>query len=97
MKEFVYLPGSLAALIQEQTQKTELQKQINDINNGQGTKEAKAVPRPKGSAGTNFSIQEAMGLAGSAKKYEMYKALQVCQHAALTTITDESGSAIFAT
>jgi len=35
------------------------------------------IPRPKGTAGTNFSIQEEMGLAGSTKKYDKYKAIQV--------------------
>jgi hypothetical protein len=36
--------------------------------------------RPKGTAGTNFSIQEEMGLAGSTKKYDRYKAIQVHDH-----------------
>jgi hypothetical protein len=36
------------------------------------------IPRPAGTAGTNFSIQVAMGLAGSTKKYDKYKAIQVC-------------------
>jgi hypothetical protein len=36
------------------------------------------IPRPAGTAGTNFSIQVAMGLSGSTKKYDKYKAIQVC-------------------
>jgi hypothetical protein len=52
---------------------------VNERNNG-GQKEGTAsIPRPGGTAGTNFSIQEAMGLAGSTKKYETYKAIQVRQ------------------
>ena len=37
----------------------------------------KTVPRPCGTAGIQFSIQQAMGLAGSKQKYETYKGLQV--------------------
>jgi hypothetical protein len=37
----------------------------------------KQIPWPRGTAGSNFSIQEVMGLAGSSKKYETYKGLQV--------------------
>ena len=36
-----------------------------------------SILRPSGTAGTDFSIQESMGLAGSKQKYETYKALQV--------------------
>lgn len=36
------------------------------------------IPRPAGTAGTSFSIQVEMGLSGSAKKYDKYKAIQVC-------------------
>ena len=68
----------IAELEQQRLQNTELRKQIENMaaNSGQdaGTK---PIPRPQGTAGTNFSIQEAMGLAGSTKKYETYKAIQV--------------------
>jgi hypothetical protein len=62
-------------------QNIELRKQIQDMvdganNNEQGTT-AKQIARPQGTAGTNFSIQEAMGLSGGTKKYETYKAIQV--------------------
>ena len=61
----------------------ELQRQIQEMaasqGNSTGTSDTsvKPVPRPKGSSGTDFSIQEVMGLAGSVKKYETYKAIQV--------------------
>jgi hypothetical protein len=47
-----------------------------DGSGGQGAGN-RTVPRPCGTAGTQFSIQESMGLAGSKQKYETYKALQV--------------------
>jgi hypothetical protein len=49
----------------------------HNINGAEAASTAKAIPRPRGTAGTNFSIQESMGLSGSAKKYETYKAIQV--------------------
>jgi hypothetical protein len=68
-------------LEEQRLQNAELRKRIEgmteaQVNGGQdaGTK---PIPRPQGTAGTNFSIQEAMGLVGSAKKYETYKAIQV--------------------
>lgn len=36
------------------------------------------VARPKGTAGSHWSIQVEMGLDGSTKKYDTYKAIQVC-------------------
>jgi len=80
------LPGvdyekRLAALENERTHNAELRKQIEDLasisNNGPENGGGKLIPRPRGTAGTNFSIQEAMGLAGSTQKYETYKGLQV--------------------
>ena len=60
----------------ERKQNAELQRQIGakEPNSDQNTA---PIPRPSGTAGTDFSIQEAMGLAGSVKKYETYKAIQV--------------------
>ena len=62
-------------------EKADLQKQIAEIvekqNSGDSNNETRTIPRPNGTAGTHFSIQEAMGLAGSQKKYETYKAIQV--------------------
>jgi hypothetical protein len=73
-----------AALEKEQMQNAELQRQIEEMmtseNSAGRNMDSKPIPRPRGTAGTDFSIQEAMGLAGSAKKYETYKAIQVCQH-----------------
>ena len=38
------------------------------------------VAKPKGTAGTTYSIQVEMGLAGSKKKNDQYKAIQVDAH-----------------
>ena len=35
------------------------------------------IPRPSGTAGSAWSIQMEMGLQGTGKKYDMYKAIQV--------------------
>lgn len=51
-----------------------------EMGTGQPTTDTmtiKMIPRPKGTAGTNWSIQTEMGLAGSKNKRETYKALQV--------------------
>jgi hypothetical protein len=67
-------------LEKERMQNAELQRQIDSMVNGGGqnsTPEMGPIPRPNGTAGTNFSIQEGMGLVGSTKKYETYKAIQV--------------------
>jgi hypothetical protein len=36
-----------------------------------------SIPKPPGTAGNDYSIQIEMGLAGSVKKSEKYKAIQV--------------------
>ena len=67
-----------AELEEQRRQNAELRKRLEDgQNNGLAQDAAKPIPRPQGTAGTHFSIQEAMGLAGSANKYETYKAIQV--------------------
>ena len=35
------------------------------------------IPRPAGTAGSKWSIQVEMGLGGTGKKYDLYKAIQV--------------------
>ena len=79
-----------AALDKERAHNAELQKQIEEMvsnrGGGQNTN-TKPIPRPGGTAGTDFSIQEAMGLSGSTKKYETYKAIQVCRHQHRTSLT----------
>jgi hypothetical protein len=69
----------IAALEGERMQNAELRKRLEDIASTSNSENVviKPIPRPRGTAGTNFSIQEAMGLAGSVKKYETYKAIQV--------------------
>ena len=74
------LRARTATLEEERLQNAELRKQIQDISDGGNNEQravARQIPRPQGTAGTNFSIQEAMGLSGSTKKYETYKAIQV--------------------
>ena len=68
-----------AELEKERLQNAELRKRIEDMPGHveQDVASTKPMPRPKGTAGTNFSIQEAMGLTGSVKKYETYKGIQV--------------------
>ena len=72
----------VAVLETERAQNAELRKRIEGLsdlphNGPEAASAAKAIPRPRGTAGTNFSIQESMGLSGTAKKYETYKAIQV--------------------
>lgn len=73
---------TLAELERERANNTQLQEQLDNVVESQ--REAShdnevrvLIPRPKGTAGTNFSIQMAMGLSGSIKKYDKYKAIQV--------------------
>jgi len=60
-----------------------LRDKLEDANEHQGARgnskpdANEMIPRPKGTAGSNFSIQVEMGLSGSAKKYDKYKAIQV--------------------
>ncbi|KAJ8077805.1 hypothetical protein PM082_002239 [Marasmius tenuissimus] len=46
----------------------------------QGSDEVLVIPRPSGVAGKHFSIQIAMGLAGSKQKDMTYRGLQRCVH-----------------
>lgn len=47
-----------------------------------GEDETKKIPRPKGTAGKEFSLQVAMGLATSDKKNATYQGLIVSSHCA---------------
>jgi hypothetical protein len=73
----------VAALAKERIHNAQLQRRIEEMIAGHqgsgGSQDAVSKPilRPSGTAGTDFSIQEAMGLAGSKQKYETYKGLQV--------------------
>ena len=57
-----------------------LQEQLNDVANlRQGDdREQNLILKPKGTAGTHYSIQVEMGLSGSKKKNNQYKGVQVC-------------------
>ncbi|KAG6848684.1 hypothetical protein H0H93_014905 [Arthromyces matolae] len=68
-----------AKLAESQAANTKLQEELNatpaktSIDKRSAT--IKMIPRPTGTAGHQFSIQEEMGLVGSAKKMGEYKAL----------------------
>lgn len=67
-------------LNQERLANAELQKQLDDMVKSGGTSteaEGPTIPRPKGTAGTHFSIQVAMKLTSSQEKDLKYKAIQV--------------------
>ncbi len=67
-------------LTQECLANAELQKALDDMVKSGGTStnaEGPTIPRPKGSAGTHFSIQVEMKLASSQEKDLKYKAIQV--------------------
>lgn len=71
----------LDALEREKANNAELQEQLN-YPKEHDDKEGRYVliPRPEGTAGSTYSIQDQMGLAGDVgtKKYDQYKAIQVC-------------------
>lgn len=69
---------SSEALAREQARNAELRECLrNGASAGDDSEERIRIPRPKGTAGKDFSIQQEMGLSGSPKKYETYKAIQV--------------------
>lgn len=69
------------ALTAERETVAQLQERLEHLEDGQaggdGETSETLIPRPKGTAGTHWSIQEAMGLAGSEKKHGIYKGLVV--------------------
>ena len=75
-------PTTPEALEKERADNMELRDQLEaatatmEEENGGGDGKA-LIPRPSGTAGTDFSIQVAMGLEGVGKRYEKYKAIQV--------------------
>ncbi|PBK74572.1 hypothetical protein ARMSODRAFT_970661 [Armillaria solidipes] len=67
-------------LNQEHIVNAKLQKQLDDMVKSSGTStdtEGPTISRPKGTAGTHFSIQVAMKLASSQEKDLKYKAIQL--------------------
>ena len=68
------------ALEWERVNNVNLHNELEDANGAKGNRKWSAsdiIPRRAGTAGTNFSIQVAMGLSGSSKKNNKYKAIQV--------------------
>jgi hypothetical protein len=72
----------IAALEKAEADNAKLQEQLNratEGGSGSGTNEEDSpmIPRPAGTAGSKWSIQVEMGLGGTGKKYDLYKAIQV--------------------
>ncbi|KAJ6479117.1 hypothetical protein C8R45DRAFT_1216404 [Mycena sanguinolenta] len=64
------------ALAQERAKTAALQKELDKLrSSGDAEPSSDKIPRPAGSAGNNFNIQNEMGLGGSAANREIYKAL----------------------
>lgn len=77
------LPAALAKACEANAA---LQKKLDDGNRTGGDGSAAAaqpepavIPRPKGTAGKDFTIQIAMGLSGVGKKDDNYKCIQVSE------------------
>lgn len=63
-----------------QAENANMQEQLSNRTNMGSSNEAEwMIPRPKGTAGTDFGIQDAMGLSENKKGYEIYKGIQVRQ------------------
>jgi hypothetical protein len=67
--------------VREKAHSESLRNQLEDAMEHPGGDKSNThdmIPRPAGTARTNFSIQVEMGLSGTTKKYDKYKAIQVC-------------------
>jgi hypothetical protein len=65
-------------LAQERAKNAELQKQLEELSNAiPSDRPSDKIPRPAGTAGNDFNIQNEMGLGGSQANREIYKALMV--------------------
>lgn len=79
---------NIASLKRAQAERDALQSQLASSKaSNDTTNDVASIPRPSGTAGTHFSIQEAMGLAGTDKKDLMYHALQVRLPLSKTAVT----------
>jgi UDP-N-acetylglucosamine:LPS N-acetylglucosamine transferase len=67
---------------EEKAARTAFEEQLKSIGvqgGAQGDKDlVNTIPKPPGTAGKDYSVQIEMGLAGTVKKSEKYKAIQVC-------------------
>ncbi|KAJ7440627.1 hypothetical protein B0H11DRAFT_2205136 [Mycena galericulata] len=69
-------PQIADALEEERARNQELQRRLDELTHqSSATEEMEKIPRPRGSAGNNFNIQNEMGLGGSRANREIYKAL----------------------
>ncbi|KIM89670.1 hypothetical protein PILCRDRAFT_1993 [Piloderma croceum F 1598] len=73
MQKYAELEDELA---QEKAHSESLCNQLEDVTECPGGDKSNMIPRPAGTASTNFSIQVEMGLSGTTKKYDKYKAIQ---------------------
>jgi hypothetical protein len=72
----------IAALEKAVADNAELQEQLNRATEGGAAggankEDSPMIPRPAGTAGSKWSIQVEMGLGGTGRKYDSYKAIQV--------------------
>src|SRR6266849_4673073 len=71
----------IAALEKAEADNAKLQEQLDRaIEDGRGdgaNEDSPIIPRPAGTAGSKWSLQVEMGLGGTGKKYDSYKAIQV--------------------
>ena len=71
----------IAKYEKEKAEKAALQEKLEGIEeqDGHGGKHGpvNSIPKPKGTAGKDYSIQIEMGLSGSKKKHKKYMAIQV--------------------
>jgi hypothetical protein len=72
--------GMSAELKKSKAANAALQEPLNYVSNlRQGDdREQNLILKPKGTAGTQDSMQVEMGLSGSKKKNDQYKGVQVC-------------------
>ncbi|KAJ7125724.1 hypothetical protein C8R43DRAFT_1135292 [Mycena crocata] len=74
-------------LAQERARNAELQKQLDELSNAQAPAPPSQIPRPAGSAGTNFNIQNEMGLGTGRTNCNQY----LCLMRNLHDLTIQSG------
>jgi hypothetical protein len=86
------------ALNKAQAENVSIRERMNREMNAPGNNETQTmIQRPKGMAGTDFSIQEGMELSGSKKGYNIYKGIQVCCEGNVDDLlTEIQFSAVFA-
>jgi hypothetical protein len=68
-----------AEIEKQKAENAALQEKINEASTpANDDPETTKIPKPKGTAGTDYNIQIEMGLSGSKKKNDKYKGILVC-------------------